>query len=395
MGEGRSGHAILGPSAASRWIACPASIRMIRDHAPEQVDSIYAEEGTMFHTLCEVVASYRLLGGGIDHYDIGMLDWALNALEDWHDDQLRYVEEWIVFLQECLAEEEGAQLFLEVVVDTGVPGSWGTADAVIVYPSGRIRVIDIKYGAGYRVECVGNPQLRLYGVGALNTLIEDPLTVHEITTTIWQPRMNNISDETLTRHELLRWRDDITPAARLALSDDAPFGPSEDACRWCPVAGICKPRARKMLAIDFGDPDVLTGEEMAEAYSQISELSKWIGDIQDAALKMAYEGAGAVPGFKVVLSNGRRKITDEQAAIDALVEQGYDRDKVARTSIQTLGALDKLTGSDEKLQQILGDLLVKSEGRLCLAPESDNRPPADALHSAETDFAGIHHEGKA
>lgn len=395
MGEGRTGHAILGPSSSGRWIACPASVRMIRDHVEDEEDSIYAQEGTMFHTLCEVTASYRLLDGGIDHYDVGMLDWALNALEDWHDDQLRYVEEWIEFLVEALDEEEGSQLHLEVVVDTGVPGCWGTADAVIVYPSGRIRVIDIKYGAGVKVDCVGNSQLRLYGVGALETLIEDPLTIHEVTTTVWQPRMNNISDETLTRHELLRWRNDITPAAKLALGEDAPFGPSEETCRWCPVAGICKPRADRMLAIDFGDPNVLTGEELAEAYSRTGELSQWLNDIQDAALKQAYEEAGSVPGFKVVMSNGRRKISDEQAAIEALVAAGYDREAVERTSIQTLGALDKLTGSKDNLGRVLGDLMGMSEGRLCLAPESDNRPPADALHSAQTDFAEIENEGEA
>jgi hypothetical protein len=368
---------------------------MARDHAPEQVDSIYAQEGTDFHTLCEVVASYRLLGGSVDHYDIGMLDWALQALEDWHDDQLRYVEEWIEFLREALAEEEGAVLYLEVIVDTGVPGCWGTADAVIVYPSGRIRVIDIKYGAGYRVECVGNSQLRLYGVGALETLVEDPLTIHEITTTIWQPRMDNISDETLTRHELLTWRNDVIPAAKLALGEDAPFGPGEDTCRWCPVAGICKPRANRMLAIDFGDPDVMDGEDLAEAYSRTSELKQWAGDIEDAALKMAYEDAGSVPGYKVVKSNGRRKISDEEAAIDRLVEEGYNREAVERKSIETLGALDELTGSKEQLEQVLGDLIGMSEGRLSLAPESDKRPPADALHSAQTDFAEISNEGEA
>lgn len=395
MGEGRNGHAILGPSASGRWIACPASVRMIRDLGPAEEDSIYAQEGTLFHTLCEVVASYRLLGGEVDHYDIGMLDWALNALEDWHDDQLRYVEEWIILLQEYLDEEEGAELHLEVVVDTGIPGCWGTADAVIVYPSGRIRVIDIKYGAGVKVICEGNSQLRLYGVGALETLIKDPLTVHEVITTVWQPRMDNLSEEVLTRHELLNWRDDIIPIAKLALGEDAPFGPSEQTCRWCPVAGICKPRANKMLAIDFGHPDALSGDEMAEAYSKISELSQWLNDIQDAALKMAHDEEGSVPGYKVVRSNGRRYIADEVKAIEILVNAGYDREAVERTSIQTLGALDKLVGSKDELGKVLGDLVGMSEGRLCLAPLSDSRPPADAVHSAKTDFAGITHQGDA
>lgn len=387
------GHAVLSPSASGRWIQCPASVRMSRD-IPEGPSSIYAEEGTRFHTLCEVEASRRLLNREPSEYAVDRLDWALETDDEWQEDQEKFVEQWITLLETYLAEEEGARLYLEVQVQSGLPGCWGTADAIIVY-SDRVRVIDIKYGAGIRVSAPGNSQARLYGVGALETLIEDPLTIREVTDTIWQPRMNNLSEETLTRVELVQWRDDLRPIALLALGEDAPFNPSEDACRFCPVAGECAPRTRFMLAQDFGDPDILTGEEMAEAYARTSALKKWATDIEDAALKRAYEESGAVPGFKVVLSGGRRKILDEQQAIERLVAEGYERETVERKSLQTLGTLDKLVGSDEELQQVLGDLLVKSEGRLSLAKESDPRPPADALHSAETDFAGIENQGEA
>jgi hypothetical protein len=150
-----------------------------------------------------------------------------------------------------------------------------------------------------------------------------------------------------------------------------------------------------MLAQDFGDPDILDGDELADAYERTSHLKRWITDIEDAALKRAYEEDGSVPGFKVVRSGGRRGITDDAKAIEVLVAAGYDRDKVARTSVQTLGVLDKLTGSDEELQRVLGGLLVKGEGRLSLAKDSDPRPPADAIHSANDDFAGIDNEGEA
>lgn len=387
------GHAILSPSASGRWLQCPASVRMTRD-IPEGPSSIYAEEGTRFHTLCEVEASRRLLNKEPSEYAVDRLDWALETEVEWQEDQEKFVEDWIRLLETYMEEEPGARLYLEVQVQTGIPGCWGTADAVIVYESGRIRVIDIKYGAGIRVSALGNTQARLYGVGAIETLIKDPLTIHEVTNTIWQPRMNNLSEETLTRAELFQWREEIRPVALLALGEDAPFGPSEDACRFCPIAGECGPRTRFMLAQDFGDPDILTGEEMAEAYARTSALKKWATDIEDAALKRAYEEAGAVPGFKVVLSGGRRKILDEALAIERLVESGYDRSVVERKSIATLGTLDKVVG-DEELQEVLGGLLVKGEGRLSLAKESDPRPPADALHSAETDFAGIIDEGKA
>jgi hypothetical protein len=387
-----NGHALLSPSASGRWIRCPASIRMTRD-LPTQIDSVYAREGTDFHTLCEIEASRRILGKEPGDYALDRLEWALETEDEWRDDQLRYVEQWIALLEEYLEEEEGAQLFLEVIVQTGVPGCWGTADAIIVY-SDRIRVIDIKYGAGIKVSAIENSQARLYGVGALETLVKDPLTIQEITNTIWQPRMNNLSEETLTRAELVRWRDDLIPIAELALGEDAPFGPSESACRFCPIAGDCAPRTRFMLAQDFGDPDIMSGEEMADAFSRTSALKKWIADIEDAALKRAYEEYGSVPGFKVVLSGGRRQILDEKKAIGALIDEGYGVEDVSSMKIATLGQLDKLVGADE-LQRVLGGLLVKGEGRLSLAKDSDPRPDADAIHSAETDFAGIDNQGEA
>jgi len=388
-----NGHAILGPSASGRWIQCPASVRMVRD-LPPQEDSVYAREGTQFHTLCEVVASRRILDKEPSDYALGYLEWALETDEDWHDDQLRYAEKWIDLLEEYLAEEEGARLFLEVVVDTGIPGCWGTADAIILY-SDRIRVIDIKYGAGIRVSAIKNSQARLYGVGALEVLVEDPLTIREITNTIWQPRMNNLSEETMTRAELVQWRDEIRPIALLALGEDAPFGPSETACRFCPIAGECGPRTKFMLAQDFGDPDILSAEEMADAFTRTSHLKRWIADIEDAALKRAYEEDGSVPGFKVVRSGGRRYITDEKKAVETLIAAGFDRKKVERISIQTLGALDKIVGSKEELDGVLGDLVGMSEGRLSLAKDSDPRPAADAVHDAKRDFAGVTIEGEA
>lgn len=381
------GHAILSPSASSRWLKCPASVRMARD-LPPQEESVYAREGTQFHTLAELTGRHRLLDGDAAEYERDYLDWALETDADWHEDQLQYLEDFILFLEECLEEEEGSQLFLEVRVDTGIPGCWGTADAIIVY-SDRLRVIDIKYGAGQRVSALENSQARLYGLGALKTVVHDPLTIQTITNTIWQPRMDNISEETLTRRELLKWAESVRPVAALALTEEAPFGPSEDACRWCPVAGTCAPRMRYMLDQDYGNPDFISGEEMAEAFSRTSGLKQWISDIEDAALKMAYEDAGSVPGFKVVQSGGRRVIPDKEKAIEALVQAGYRQSDVSQRSIVTLAKLEKLTGGPEELQQVLGDLLGKSEGRLSLAPESDSRPPADAVHSAQSDFADV------
>jgi hypothetical protein len=95
-----------------------------------------------------------------------------------------------------------------------------------------------------------------------------------------------------------------------------------------------------------------------------------------------------------VLSGGRRQISDEAKAIGALIDAGYGVEEVSHMKIATLGQLDKLVGANE-LQEVLGDLLGKSEGRLSVAKESDPRPPADAVHSAQTDFAEIENQGEA
>ena len=380
------GHALLSPSASERWLQCPASVRALRDY-PEGEESEYAREGTQFHTLCELTARHRLLGGSEEEYQRDYLEWSLETNEEWQQAQLEYVEEFIVLIQEHLSEDPDAILLLEQRVDTGVPGCWGTADVVIIYPD-RLRVIDIKYGAGVWVNAVENSQLRLYGVGGLS-LVEDPLPIQTVTIGVWQPRMDNFSEETLTRRELLKWRKDLLPIAELALGEDAPFGPSETACRWCPLAGECSARTRYMLAQDFGDPDKLTGEELAEAVSRVEELRHWASAVEDIALKRAYETAGSVPGYKVVRSGGRRGITDDQEAINRLGKAGFKLEEVSVRKTKTLGDLEKLVGKGDALQKVLGDVLVKSEGRLSLASESDPRPPADALHSAKTDFADI------
>lgn len=386
-------HAVLSPSGSGTWLQCPASIRMCRDIPGEE--SVYAREGTQFHTLCEVTARYRLLDGSDADYVDGMMEWAMETEDEWQEDQLKHVISWLIFLEEAMAEDPEAIVLLEQKVDTGVPGSWGTADVVIIsLRYGWIRVIDIKYGAGIRVDAVENSQLMLYGLGGLG-LVDDPLKIHDVTVTVWQPRMTNISNYSISRSDLVKWRDGIIPVAKLALGEDAPFGPSESACRFCPAAGVCAPRTRHMLAQDFGDPDVLDGDEMAEAYARTSELKRWAADIEDAALKMAYEEAGSVPGFKVVRSGGRRQIVDPEKAIQRLLNANFNPEDVYTRKPTTLGQLDKLAGSAEELQQVLGDLLVKSEGRLSLAPDSDPRQPADAVHSAQDDFAEITNEGEA
>ena len=54
-----SSHAVLSPSSAHRWLACPASVGLVAS-MPERVEetSAYAREGTLAHEAAEKSAAY-------------------------------------------------------------------------------------------------------------------------------------------------------------------------------------------------------------------------------------------------------------------------------------------------------------------------------------------------
>lgn len=55
-----SKHALLGPSSSARWLACPPSARLT-EFMPNET-SVYAEEGTKAHYLCEQVVRRSIPG---------------------------------------------------------------------------------------------------------------------------------------------------------------------------------------------------------------------------------------------------------------------------------------------------------------------------------------------
>lgn len=386
-----SAHARLAPSSADRWIACPASIRLgekaeALGAAPGE--SVYAAEGTHAHTLAELRVGW-LHGFMTDaEYDRRYAAWAHDMDPDAVKEMLEHVTAYAELVDDRLGLYPVSQLFLEQRMPTGIPTCWGTSDTVIVSPR-HLEIIDFKYGAGVRVSAEGNPQTRLYALGALSTFGEVLGDVEIVRITIHQPRLGSVSTEELTPAELIEWRDTVAlPAARLALTDDAaPFGPSEKACRWCPASGICTARTQRLAELDFGgDPDVLSTSDTAEWLARVPEIKQWCEAVVTSALTRAYSGGEIIPGYKVVRSGGKRAITDPRAAVDALVAAGFSRSDVERVQPQTLGHLEKVVGKT-RLPDVLGPLLVKGEGQPALVADDDPRSSIDPLSEARKDFA--------
>lgn len=389
-----SNHATLGPSGAARWINCTASVEMSKK-VPKQGSSVFAQEGTFAHSLGEIEAGTAF--GIIDFAEYGgqYSKWLADMKDEYPKDWQAKVEEmqghidgYVDLIRDHSRDIKAATIFLEQRVDTGVQGCWGTSDTVIV-GSDTIEIIDLKYGMGVEVDAVHNYQLMLYALGACNkfSAIVEP---EKVRMTVYQPRINHVSTWEVSYDFLVKWREEVAkPAAKEALSREGKFNPSLTACRWCPAAGICKPRADKVLAEDFGeDPTVITPDELGSLLGRLPEISKFIDDVKESALHRAYTLGEAIPGYKVVRSGGRRIINDQPIAIQTLIEKGYPAEKVSTVKIKGIGDLEKLVGKTE-LPEIIGSFITKTEGKPALAPVEDRRKAISREDSAKEDFGEV------
>lgn len=381
-------HAQLSPSASERWIQCPASIRM-EAQVPPGVESSYAAEGTAAHALAEIKASLafwittpqaarRARAAWEKEYGKELELWDLAEMD-------RHTDSYVELIRAALELHPNSQLMLEQRMDTGVPTCWGTSDAVIVSTE-HVEIIDFKYGQGVRVDAEGNSQLRLYALGALDTYGDLLGKTQEIRITVHQPRLDHTSTEVLTPLELRKWRESIIPIAEEALSDNARFGPSESACRWCPASGRCKAQLEDVFKQDFeADPETLTPEQVAETLAKVPSIREWLKAFEEAALTMAYSEGVQIPGWKVIMAGGRRSIKDPNGALEALSKAGYSSEQVSKKSLVGIGELEKLLGKDG-FNDVLGSFVAKSEGRPSLVVDTDKRAAASPDAEAQKEF---------
>lgn len=348
--------------------------------------SLYAMQGTIAHTVAELSARHHILGEITKaELDKGIRRVTAGLEPDDIEDMRRHALAYVRLLEARLAVHPYSQLLLEQQLPSGIPECWGTSDAVIVSME-HIEVIDYKYGVGIMVWSEDNPQLKLYGLGALDTFGDVLGETRLVRLTIHQPRLDHTSSWEIDAEELRAWRDEVARVAEEALGDDAHFGPSEEACRFCPAAGECRARMEAATSADFStDPDLISPDEMGELLNEIPQIEAFCAAVKDTALRKLYSDHQEIPGWKVVMSGGRRAIKDHAAALEALHQVGYDNDEVAVVKARPIGELERLLGKDV-FDRVLGSLALKGDGSPSLAPEDDPRPAVSNITDAQKEF---------
>lgn len=326
-------HAKLSPSAAYRWMACPASIAetqtvpyaMPRDTSAAMLGSeVHAAVERRFYAKAQEEGN-----GAVEEVEL---------VAKAADDFIEYV-----------ASLQLDKVYSEKVVWIKEQNDcWGTADIVGVKRD-ELYIVDLKYGM-YPVSAERNPQLLIYACGALDTL-KNVEHVSKINMIIYQPRLKNIDVYTVTRDELLRWKEVILlPSAKEALGDDALYTVGGH-CRYCPAKHTCNVRNETFFNQIVSDELVYNRttrkteklEIIDDIMKRHDELSKFLKEIKEYAHYAMTQGH-EFSSVKLVDGRKMRYIADENGLREKLSELGHS--EAEYMEMKSVAQLERIVGKD-------------------------------------------------
>lgn len=384
--HGNRAHALLSASGADRWMQCTPSARL-EDKFTEST-SIYAEEGTLAHEFADLILQHKIgnISENVLKKELTKLRKHKLYTQEMEPQVAKYVDYVMEAYAEALAETPGASMAIEQRLDFShlVERGFGTGDTLIAANT-VLNIIDLKYGKGVMVEATDNPQLKLYGAGAL----QDYAMLYDIKIvrlTIVQPRLNHVSVWEISADDLIEWGEKVVkPLAKKAYAGKG-TKKAGDHCKWCKVKAMCATLAKKNTDLarhEFADPDFLSLSQIVEIYKQTPMLLDWAMAVKSHLLKEALNGT-EIEGFKVVEGKSNRVINDEKSVIDILTHELYDPKEFTDTKLKGLGALENLVGK-KSFTKLLGQHITKPPGAPTLVPENDPRV-AFSISSVQSDF---------
>ena len=366
-------HAFLSPSSSERWFNCTKSAWLC-EQFPD-LGSVFAAEGTDAHRLCEFLL----------HDMLSMPDTDPRPGMTYYNQEMEEAAQgYVLFIREKLEawKAKGAlpTVFVEQRVDLRayIPESMGTSDCVIIADD-EIEIIDFKYGM-YRVPAT-SLQLRIYALGACE-LFRNLYDFTRVRMTIYQPRLGAVDEASMDVEELYRWAaEELKPRAELAFAGQGNYSVGEW-CRNCRARRTCRELAAHQLEIakyEFTEPPLLSDEEIADVLGRVDDLVSWATGVKEYALQAALDGR-RFAGGKLVEGKSVRKFTDDACVAARVEAAGIDP---FEKKMLGLTALEKKLGKRD-FQNLLADLVVRSQGKPVLVPVSDKRAE---MNLASVEFA--------
>ena len=403
-------HALLSASSSKQWLNCPPSARL-QENFPNE-SSVYAEEGTFAHSICEYKVKKYL------HERVRRPQSEEFYTEELEQSTDAYYEFVVGVIEEMKRNGCEPLVLVEERVDYShiAPSGFGTADMLIIGHDaegrGILHICDYKNGKGVFVDAHHNSQMMLYAIGALHAYgYIYPIEI--VRMSIIQPRLDNISTYECSREELEAWGESIKPTAKMAYEGRGEQK-AGDWCRFCrakPVCHACKEEALALCREEFLDldagafaedpraapadveesdttapytpdlsaptfkqPGLVSLDELTEILPTLNRISSWIESVFAFISSEAINHGVPIRGYKVVEGRSKRVFTDTKAVVETATQNGYT--DLYKHQLISLTEFEKMMGK-KKFAELLGEYVAKPPGKLALVPESDPRPPVD------------------
>ena len=403
-------HALLSASSSKQWLNCPPSARL-QENFPNE-SSVYAEEGTFAHSICEYKVKKYL------HERVRRPQSEEFYTEELEQSTDAYYEFVVSVIEEMKRNGCEPLVLVEERVDYShiAPSGFGTADMLILGHDaegrGILHICDYKNGKGVFVDAHHNSQMMLYAIGALHAY-GYIYPVEIVRMSIIQPRLDNISTYECSREELEAWGESIKPTAKMAYEGKGEQK-AGDWCRFCrakPVCRACKEEALALCREEFMDldagafaedpraapsdveesdttapytpdlsaptfkqPGLVSLDELTEILPMLNRISSWIESVFAFISSEAINHGVPIKGYKIVEGRSKRVFTNTKAVVEAATQNGYT--DLYKQQLISLTEFEKMMGK-KKFAELLGEYVAKPPGKLALVPESDPRPPVD------------------
>lgn len=382
-------HAVLSPSSAHRWMACPGSVAL--EAGIPSTSSKYSDEGTAAHD----IAAKALLAGGLmpvcPNREMG-----------------RYVGNYV---EAVLRSSAGHTLLVEQQLDlepiTGEMDAKGTADAVIITSDGKeLQVHDLKYGMGVEVYAEDNPQLMIYGLAALQqyAMFGD---FERVRLVIHQVRLTDMPDDwEISVEDLLAFGEEVKMAAIRAIAiKDAqqqgiPLGlstmnPGDKQCRFCKAKSTCPALAATAIEgvtgkqVSFDEfieapqaivtatrmVTVAEADKLARLLPLVPLIRDWCKSIEDR-VQLSLAAGEVIPGFKLVEGKRGSRSWSDEGEVEAIMQgMRLNHDQMyASKLISPTQAEKAFADVNPRRWARLQEYIERQDGKPVVVSETDKRP---------------------
>lgn len=407
-------HALLSPSAARKWLGCPAALACEFGIPNESGQA--AVNGTSMHTLSERILLRLIRGEQADarpfksshvmNHGKGPIKalagkppaGAVLITYDFVSQVDKYVDYCRPIIDAAELVEVESRVNLTRILHPGVEvdgkplATFGTADLVAVIEGftgesshAMLIVGDLKTGR-HRVSAKENKQMMLYALGLLR-VYKRLYDITAVRLVIFQPYAGG-ADEWDTTPEALEQFGKYASVAALKAIDafqrgkkalkPADFRPSPDACQWCRFSEKCNAKRKVATSgIDFAVVSDETPSEMSVAHlkmewDRLPLMRQHIADIEKAMYSALMRGE-QVEGLKLVEGReGNRAWKDPDGVIARFGA------KVMTESIITPTAAIKVIPEEE-----LAEFIMRKPSQPSITTTDDKRPEWKGVSDAD------------